>query len=684
MNLELHSLVSILHSCNTHLSLSLGKQLHLVFLKKGLINSTVTFGNRLLQMYVKCGSMNDTLNLFDEMPHRNGFSWNTLIQGCMKSGDHEKSLKLFDSMAHKDDFTWSLLVSGFAKAGKLELARALFDDMPRRNWLAWNSMINGYAKKGLSRDALRLFKDLSLDPLEVSLSHEKKFIFATVVGACADLVALGCGKQIHARIVTDQVEFDSVLASSLVNFYGKCGDLDSASQVLKLIKEPDDYSLSAMISGFANCGRMNDARRVFDTKSNPDVVLWNSLISGFVISNETIGGALLLFKEMLTNGVRGNSFTLASVLGAISVSGILKHAQQMHTFACKLGLLGNVIAASAMLDAFSKCGSPDDACRLFSELKVFDTILLNSMITVYSNCGRVEDAKQIFMAMPSKSIISWNSMMVGLSQNGCPIEALDLFRQINVLDLRMDKFSLASVLSSCASISSLEYGEQVFARATIIGLEDNEIVSNSLVDFYCKCGLVKNARKLFDRMVKSNEVAWNSMLIGYATNGHGSEALALFDEMRLSDVKPNEITFTGVLSACDHCGLVEEGRKWFSKMNQDYGIDPHIEHYACTIDLFSRAGCLEEAISLVEAMPFKLDASILSSVLRGCVSHGHKDLAKKMAERIIELDPENSGAYVQLSNALAGVNEWEGSAQIRQIMRDKSIPKNPAFSWFDR
>lgn len=680
MNLDVHSLVSILHSCNTHLSLFLGKQLHLIFLKKGVVNSTVTLGNRLLQMYVKCGSMNDAVKLFDDMPQRNGFSWNTLIEGYIKSGDQERSLKLFEAMAHKDDFTWSLVVSGFAKAGKLEIARCLFDDMPRRNWVVWNSMINGYAKNGRPRDALRLFKDLSLDPLKVS--HEKKFIFATIVGACADFIALGCGKQIHARIVIDEVEFDSVLASSLVNFYGKCGDLDSASQILNSMKEPDDYSLSALITGFANSGRMNDARRVFDTKSNPDVVLWNSLITGYVSSNENIG-ALLLFKEMLTNGVHGNSFTLASVLGAISISGILKHAEQMHTLASKLGLIGNVIAATAMLDAYSKCGSPDDACRLFSELKIFDTILLNSMITVYSNCGRVEDAKQIFMAMPSKSTISWNSMMVGLSQNGCPIEALDLFRQINVLDLRMDKFSLASVLSSCASISSLEYGEQVFARATIIGLDNDEIVSNSLVDFYCKCGLVEHGRKLFDRMMKSNEVAWNSMLIGYATNGHGSEALALFDEMRLAGVKPNEITFTGILSACDHCGLVKEGRKWFYKMKQDYHIDPNIEHYACMIDLFSRAGYLEEAMSLVEAMPFKLDASILSSVLRGCVAHGHKDLAKKMAERIIELDPENSGAYVQLSNALAGVNEWEGSAQIRQVMRDKSVPKNPACSWFD-
>ncbi|KAM2274961.1 hypothetical protein ACFX1S_044704 [Malus domestica] len=681
MSLDVQALVRILHSCNTHHSIHIGKQLHLIFLKKGVLNSAVTLGNRLMQMYGKCGSMADARKLFDEMPQRNCFSWNTLIEGYMKSGDQEKSLELFEAMSHKDDFTWNLVVSGLAKAGKLEIARGLFNDMPRRNWGVWNSMIHGYAKNGCPGEALRLFKELNSDALE--LSSEYKFVLATVVGACADLLALGWGKQIHAHIFIDEVEFDSVLASSLVNFYAKCGDLDSAGHILNMMKEPDDYSLSALISGFGNCGRMNDARRVFDTKSNPDIPLWNSLISGYVNNNED-NGALILFNEMLSNGVRGNSFTLASVLSAISISGVLRHAEQMHAHACKVGLIGNVIVASAILDAYSKCGSPIDACRLFSELQTFDTILLNCMITVYSNCGRVEDAVQVFEAIPSKSLVSWNSMIVGLSQNGCPIEALDLFRQMNKLDLRMDKFSLASVLSSCANISSLEYGEQVFARTTILGLDCDEIVCNSLVDLYCKCGLVKSGRKLFDRMAKSDEVAWNSMLIGYATNGHGIEALALFNDMRLLGVKPNEITFTGVLSACDHSGLVKDGRKWFYKMKQDYHIDPGIEHYTCMIDLFSRAGCLEEAMNLVEVMPFKADASILSSVLRGCVAHGRKDLGKRMAERIIELDSENSGAYVQLSNIFADVEEWEGSAQVRQVMRDNGVQKNPGCSWFDR
>ncbi|KAF3447598.1 hypothetical protein FNV43_RR12785 [Rhamnella rubrinervis] len=680
MNPDVHSLARILHSFNTRHAIHQGKQLHLLFLKKGLLNSAVSIGNRLLQMYIRCGSMSDASTLFEEIPQRNCFSWNTMIEGYMKSGDHVKSLELFKCMPSKNDFSWNVVISGFAKEGRLDTARSLLNDMPKKNGVAWTSVIHGYARNGRPRDAIRLFKYLCSDPLEVSRGDS--FVLATVVGVCTDLVALKCGKQIHARIVIDKLEFDSVLASSLINLYAKCGDLDSATHILNMLKEPDDYSLSALISGYASCGRMNEARRLFCTKDNPDVALWNSMISGHVCNNENIR-ALNLFNKMRTNGVQADSLTLASVLTASSALGILEHAKQMHTHNCKVGIIDNVVVASALLDAYSKCGSPNDACKLFSELKAFDTILLNTMITIYSNCGRIEDAKQIFKTMPSRSLISWNSMIVGFSQNGCPIETLNLFREMNELNLKMDKFSLASVISSCAGTSSLECGEQVFARTIIIGLESDEIISNSLVDFYCKCGLVENGRRMFDRMKKSDEVPWNSMLMGYATNGLGIEALALFKEMRQADVIPNAITFTGVLSACDHCGMVEEGRKWFNMMKWKYHIDPGIEHYACMIDLLSRAGCLEETMNLIEQMPFKADASMLSPVLRGCVAHGHKALGKKVAEQIIELDSEDSSAYVQLSNILASSGEWDGSEEVRKMMRYKRIQRSPGCSWSD-
>ncbi|KAF8411717.1 hypothetical protein HHK36_004275 [Tetracentron sinense] len=680
MELDFRSFARILRYCNTHHSLQQGRQLHLHLLKRGVVDSSVFIVNCLLQMYTRCDSLGDACRLFDETPQRNSFSWNTLIEAYSKSGNMENSLELFNSMPHKNDFSWNAVISSFAKSGDLEIARRLFDEMPTKNGVAWNSMIHGYARNGRPEESLRLFKDLNFDPSETS--RNDTFILATVIGACTNLKALDCGKQIHTRIVVNEVDFDSVLGTSLVNMYGKCRDLDSAYRVLNSMQDPDDFSLSALISGYANCGRLIDARRIFDRRSSPCVVLWNSMIAGYITNNEVVE-ALDLFNMMRRYGIREDPSTFASVLSACTCLGVLKNGKQMHAHAYKVGFANDIIVASVLVDAYSKCRSPSDACKFFSELKDYDTVLLNSMVSVYSSCGKIHEARRVFEMMPSRSVISWNSMIVGYSQNGCAIEALDLFCEMHRLDLRMDNVSLASVISVCASICSLGLGEQIFALATVTGLEFDQIISTSLVDFYCKCGYVEYGRRLFNEMMKSDKVPWNSMLVGYATNGYGIEALKLFGEMRQVGVVPNNITFTGVLSACGHCGLVEEGRRWFYGMKQDYHIEPGIEHYSCMVDLFSRAGFLEEAMDLIDRMPFEADASMWSSVLRGCMAHGDEALGRKVAEHIIELDPEGSTAYMQLSRIFAISGDWERSTQVRKTMQDRRIRKNPGCSWID-
>lgn len=680
MDPDLHALVRTIHSGNSHYSILQGKQLHQAFFKKGILNSALTIGNRLLQLYSRCGSMVDAQKLFEEMPERNCFSWSTMIEGYMKLGYRHKSLELFNIMPQKNDYSWNVVISGFAKADELEIAHSLFHAIPRKNELVWNSIIHGYARIGQPGKAVMLFKNLNLDPLEAR--HRDSFILATVLGACTDMLALNCGKQIHARILIDDMELDSVLCSSLINLYGKCGDLATADHIMNIVKEPDDFSLSALISGYANSGRMSDARRIFDRTINRCRVLWNSIISGYISNGEELE-ALALFNRMRTDGVEEDASTVANILSASSSLLFIELVIQMHAHAFKVGVSEDIIVATALLAAYAKCQRPYEACKLFSELKAYDTILLNTMITVYCTCGRIEDANWIFKTMSNKTLITWNSMLVGLSQNACPGEALDIFCQMIKLDLKLDKFSLASVISACASTSSLELGEQVFGKAITIGLESDQIISTSLVDFYCKCGFVEIGRKVFDGMMKTDEVSWNTMLMGYAMNGCGFEALDLFDEMRHAGVRPSGITFTGVLSACDHSGLVEEGRNWFRNMKCNYNIDPGIEHYSCMVDLLARAGCFEEAMDLMEEMPFEADASMWSSILRGCIAHGNKSLGRKAAQKLIELDPKNPSAFIQLSNILATSEDWEGSAQVRNLMRDKHVQKNPGCSWTD-
>ena len=283
--MELHGLVRTLQSWST---LREGRQLHVAFLKTGILNSSVAVANLLHQLYSRCRNLQDASHLFDEMPQTNSFSWNTLVQAHLNSGHTHSALHLFNAMPHKTHFSWNMVVSAFAKSGHLQLAHSLFNAMPSKNHLVWNSIIHSYSRHGHPGKALFLFKSMNLDPSQIV--YRDAFVLATALGACADSLALNCGKQVHARVFVDGMglELDRVLCSSLINLYGKCGDLDSAARIVSFVRDVDEFSLSALISGYANAGRMREARSVFDSKVDPCAVLWNSIISGYVSNGEEV------------------------------------------------------------------------------------------------------------------------------------------------------------------------------------------------------------------------------------------------------------------------------------------------------------------------------------------------------------------------------------------------------------
>ncbi|KVH92069.1 hypothetical protein Ccrd_005900 [Cynara cardunculus var. scolymus] len=190
----------------------------------------------------------------------NALPGNSMIEGYVKSRNKEESLHFFYAMPHKNSFTWNMIISGFVKASKWNVARKFFNEMPTKNGVAWNSMIRGYAENGHSVEALRLFKDLKSGCY--GPCHVDMYVLATVFGACTDLLAFQLGKTIHACIVVDRIKFDPVLGSSIVNTYGKCGDLVSTSLVLRSQPYPDDFSLSSLISAYSNNGRVADAKRI--------------------------------------------------------------------------------------------------------------------------------------------------------------------------------------------------------------------------------------------------------------------------------------------------------------------------------------------------------------------------------------------------------------------------------------
>lgn len=556
----------------------------------------------------------------------------------------------------------------------MENARKLFDEMPEKDVMALNSLLHGYFLSGKGLEAFLLYRRVGLGD---------KFVLATVVSGCADCGAYELGKQIHAHIIGSGVEVDCVLGSALVDMYGKCEDVDSACRVVELMECPDEFSLSALVSGYSDCGRVENAERVFDTKRNRGVVLWNSMINGYV-ANERGRDALLLFIEMRgEEGLLLDASTFATVFGACASLGILEIGKQIHACCLKYGALEDVVVTSALIDSYSKLGEWEDACRVSGEARVRDTVLLNSMINVYFNCGMMDEARRIFDSISNKSLISWNTMVVGYSQNGCAIEALDLFAEMHRMNLRLDKVALASAISASASICALGIGEQLFSLATINGLASDPIISTSVIDLYCKCGSVANGWRLFNWMTKSDVALWNSMMMGYASNGYGTEVLKLFEAMRSANMAPNDVSFIAILSGCCHSGLVEEGLEWFYRMKEEYDIDPKLEHCSLVVDLLVRAGRLQEAVDFIGTMPFEADESIWTCVLGGCKARGDENLGRRAAEMLIKLGPREAGPFVQISSMYAAKEQWSTSQRFRQMMRERRIRKNPGYSWID-
>eukprot|EP01018_Ginkgo_biloba_P025611 Gb_06576 [translate_table: standard] len=302
---------------------------------------------------------------------------------------------------------------------------------------------------------------------------------------------------------------------------------------------------------------------------------------------------------------------------------------------------------------------------------------------MYSKCGLLKDARQMFDKMIERDRISWNSMIAGYAEHTHDEEALKLFEEMQRVGFKPDHFTFSNVLSVCAALAALGQGRHVHAQIISTGFESDVGVGNALVDMYAKCGSIEDARQVFDKMPKRNIISWNAMIVGYAQHGDGNETLVLFEQMQHAHVKPNKITFVGILAACNHRGLVDEGRHHFDSMSIDYGIIPEADHYSCMVGLLGRAGCLDEAEDLINKMPFEPDAVIWGGLLAACRLYNNMELGKRVAEYLFELEPQSSAAYVALSNIYASCGSWDYVAKMRKLMKDKVLKKEPGCSWIE-
>lgn len=329
---------------------------------------------------------------------------------------------------------------------------------------------------------------------------------------------------------------------------------------------------------------------------------------------------------------------------------------------------------------YAHLGSPESASLLYSELREPDTVTQTAILCSLAGSGRIDDARSLFDEMPSRDPIAWNAMIAGYSHVGRSREALELFSAMQAERVRVTEATMVSVLTACAHLGALDQGEWTHVYIQRNGLKVTVTLGTALTDMYSKCGDAERAMQVFWAMEERNVYTWSSAMSGLAMNGLGHRCLELFGRMKEHNVEPNGITFVSVLRGCAVAGLVDQGREHFDSMRACYGIEPWAEHYGCLVDLYGRAGQLDDAFDVIKSMPITPHAGAWGALLNACRIYKNVELGEIAMRKIVELESRNHGAYVQLSNIYAGSRNWKGVSSVRELMQSRRVRKQPGCS----
>ncbi|XP_010911952.1 pentatricopeptide repeat-containing protein At2g20540 [Elaeis guineensis] len=444
--------------------------------------------------------------------------------------------------------------------------------------------------------------------------------------------------------------------------------------------------LGTQIINICNSNRRVDyAALVFNQVYEPNVFLYNAMIKAYA-QNYHCSEAISLYKQMLNcqhaqNSVLADRFTYPFVLKACAGLLLLVLGKLVHVHIFKSGLTSNSIIQNSLIEMYTKCDHLVDARRVFDEMEDRDAVSWNTLISAHARLGQMRKARALFNSMPSRTVVSWTALISGYTMAGRYFDAVEVFHHMQLESFEPDDISIVSVLPACAQLGALELGKWIHAYCDKHELLQKSFICNALIEMYAKCGSIDQALQLFEEMKDRDVISWSTMIAGLASHGQAHKAIKLFVEMEKDKrVRPNGITFIGLLSACSHAGLLDEGFSYFDSMKEVYGIDPGVEHYGCMVDLLGRSGCIDRAVQFIESMPVPPDAAVWGSLLSACGTHGNIGTAVKAMEQLIELEPEDIGNYVMLSNIYAAARRWDSVAKLRRVIRSKSLKKTPGCS----
>ncbi|CAM6050493.1 unnamed protein product [Sphagnum compactum] len=467
------------------------QKLHVYIIQSGC-ESDLYVGNSLIDMYAKCGAIDYAWLVFSKMPIRNVISWNAMILGLVKCGQEQKAMELFQQMQcrgvapdrvtfvgllhacarvavlkngkqiheqiiqsgfESDLFVGSSLIDMYSKCGSIEDAQRVFDRMPTRDVAAWNAMILGHVRGGQGQEALVLSQKMQQEG-----SH-------------------------------------GFVGNSLVDMYAKCGSIEDARQVFDRMPRRDVVAWNAMIFGYvkymyAKCGSIEDALEVFDRMRTRDAVAWTTMILGYVKCSRG-KNALELFQKMLCEGVEPIPATFMAVLSACASVVALEEGRLVHEYISRSGWESDLFVGSSLIDMYAKCGSVEDALRVFNKMSRHD-------------------------------LISWNTMLGGYAMHGHGKEAVEHFEQMWDRSVEIDKVTFICLLSACNHAGLVEEGLQFFeSMKSVYGISATVEHYACMVDLLGRAGRLVEAEDLIKVMhCEPNAPVWRALLGACRVHGN--------------------------------------------------------------------------------------------------------------------------------------------------------------------
>ncbi|KAA0054005.1 hypothetical protein IC582_029181 [Cucumis melo] len=645
----LNTLSLLFNRCNSIQHL---QQIHARFILHGF-HQNPTLSSKLIDCYANLGLLKHSLQVFCSIIDPNLTLFNAILRNLTRYGESERALLVYQQMVaksmHPDEETYPFIFRSCSSFSNVGFGRTIHGYLVKLGFDSFDvvatALAEMYEKWIAFENAHQLFDKRSVKDLGWSSS-------LTTEGS-----QNGNGEgifRVFVRMRAEQLVPDSLTFVNLLRFIAGLNSIQLAKIVhcIAIVSKlsGDLLVYTAVLSLYSKLRSLVDARRLFDKMPEKDRVVWNIMIAAYAREGKP-RECLELFKSMARSGIRSDLFTALPVISSIAQLKCVDWGKQTHAHILRNGSDSQVSVHNSLIDMYCECKMLDSACNIFNW-------------------------------MTDKSVISWSAMIKGYVKNGQSLTASSLFSKMKSDGIQADFVTMINILPAFVHIGALENVKYLHGYSMKLGLTSLPSLNTALLITYAKCGYIEMAQRLFEeeRIDDKDLIMWNSMISAHANHGDWSQCFKLYNRMKCSNSKPDQVTFLGLLTACVNSGLIEKGKEFFKEMTESYGCLPSQEHFACMVNLLGRAGLISEAGELVRNMPIKPDARVWGPLLSACKMHPGSKLAEFAAEKLIDMEPKNAGNYILLSNIYAAAGKWEEVAKMRSFLRNKGLKKTPGCS----